>query len=43
MVLVKELVRRGAQYVELKQFNPELTFRVPAERVAAIHRVSGRL
>jgi phage repressor protein C with HTH and peptisase S24 domain len=43
MVLIKRLVRRGAATVELAQFNPPLTFKVPAERVAAIHRVKGRL
>jgi phage repressor protein C with HTH and peptisase S24 domain len=43
MVLIKRLVRRSAAYVELCQFNPPLTFRVPVERVAAIHRVRGRM
>jgi phage repressor protein C with HTH and peptisase S24 domain len=43
MVLIKRLVRRGAHTIELAQFNPPLTFRVPSERVAAIHRVKGRL
>jgi phage repressor protein C with HTH and peptisase S24 domain len=43
MVLIKRLVRRTSAYVELAQFNPPMTFRVPAERVAAIHRVRGRL
>lgn len=43
MVLIKRLVRRSASHVELAQFNPPMTFKVPTERVAAIHRVRGRL
>jgi SOS-response transcriptional repressor LexA len=43
MVLIKRLVRRTAREIELRQFNPDLTFRVPAARVAAIHKVVGRL
>lgn len=43
MVLIKRLVRRGATFVELRQFNPDATFKVPMARVAAIHRVAGRL
>jgi phage repressor protein C with HTH and peptisase S24 domain len=43
MVLIKRLVRRSSAFVELAQFNPPMTFRLPAERVAAIHRVRGRL
>lgn len=42
-VLVKELVRRSAAGVELRQFNPDLTFRVPAEEVGSIERVLGEL
>lgn len=42
-VLVKRLVRRSASYVELRQFNPDETFQVPAARIAAIHKVAGRL
>lgn len=38
-VLIKRLVRRTADYVELEQFNPALTFRVPSEKVKRIHRV----
>jgi SOS-response transcriptional repressor LexA len=41
MVLVKELVRRGAGYVELKQHNPAVTFRIEWHRVAAMHKVMG--
>lgn len=43
MVLIKRLVKKTARYVELRQFNPDRTFQVPVERVAAIHRVRGRL
>lgn len=42
-VLIKRLVRRSATYLELRQFNPDKTFRVPMERVRRIHRVRGRL
>lgn len=41
MVLVKELVRRGSDYVELRQFNPAADFRVDIKRVAAMHKVKG--
>lgn len=43
MVLIKELVRRAASYIELRQFNPDLTFRVEADRVANIHKVIGEV
>lgn len=39
MVLVKELVRRSGSYVELRQYNPDITFRVEAKRIAAMHVV----
>lgn len=42
-VLIKRLVRRSAQLLTLRQFNPEMTFDVPAARVRRIHRVRGRL
>lgn len=38
-VLVKRLVRRTASYVELQQFNPPETFRIPADRVLRMDRV----
>lgn len=41
MVLIKELCRRGGDYVELKQHNPPVTFRIPLARVAAMHKVKG--
>lgn len=43
MVLIKRLVRQTPKSVELQQFNPPETFTIPGERVAAIHRVRGRL
>jgi phage repressor protein C with HTH and peptisase S24 domain len=43
MVLIKRLVRRSAGFVELCQFNPEITFRIDMKRVAAIHKVKGTL
>lgn len=43
MVLIKRLVRRTASHVELRQFNPEKTFRIEARRVAALHKVAGNL
>lgn len=42
-VLVKRLARRSPSFVELHQFNPERTFRVPAGRIAAMHKVRGVL
>lgn len=38
-VLLKQLVRATASYIELAQFNPPLTFRVPRSQVARLHRV----
>ncbi|MGD9470638.1 MAG: S24 family peptidase [Novosphingobium sp.] len=38
-VLVKRLVRQAADYVELEQYNPPLTFRVPRQQVARLHRI----
>jgi hypothetical protein len=37
------LGRRTASHIELRQFNPDMTFRVPNERVASLHKVSGIL
>jgi phage repressor protein C with HTH and peptisase S24 domain len=42
-VLLKELVRRSADGLELRQFNPDLTFRLPAEQVGSIEKVVGEL
>lgn len=38
-VLIKRLVRRGADFIELRQFNPPTTFRIAGERVSKVHRV----
>lgn len=38
-VLVKTLVRKTASYIELEQYAPAITFRLPVERVARMDRV----
>ncbi|WP_311270513.1 LexA family transcriptional regulator [Sphingobium sp. WCS2017Hpa-17] len=38
-VLLKRLVRRTANYIELEQFNPAVTFRIETEEVLRIDRV----
>jgi SOS-response transcriptional repressor LexA len=40
-VLIKELVRRTAGFVELRQFSPDATFKVEASAIAAMHKVVG--
>jgi hypothetical protein len=42
-ILIKELIRRGASGVELRQFNPDVTFNVAAEEIEAIEKVLGEL
>lgn len=42
-VLIKELVRRTSSEVELRQFNPDVTFSVGAEDIDAIEKVLGEL
>ena len=42
-ILVKELVRRGGAGVELRQFNPDVTFEVAAADIEAIEKVLGEL
>lgn len=42
-VLIKELVRRSGTFVELRQFNPDITFKVERSKIAAIHKVAGEL
>lgn len=37
--VAKRIARITSAFVELEQFNPALTFRVPRERIAAIHRI----
>jgi phage repressor protein C with HTH and peptisase S24 domain len=41
--LLKELVRRTGALLELRQFNPDLTFTVPADAVQAVHKIVGEL
>lgn len=38
-VIVKELLRATSAYLELRQFNPERTFRIPRRQVHACHRI----
>ena len=39
-VLVKQLVRETSAYVELRQFNPPMDFRIPREQIAGkLHRI----
>lgn len=38
-VLVKRLVRRNSEYVELEQFNPATTFKVAMSAVKSVHRI----
>jgi SOS-response transcriptional repressor LexA len=42
-VLIKELVRRSANHVELRQFNPDVTFKLEKSEIASIHKVAGEL
>ena len=41
MVLIVELVRRTPDFVELRQFNPEMSFQVTGAEIAAVHRIAG--
>ena len=43
LMLIKELVRRTVALVELRQFNPDMTFQVAMADVKAIERVAGEL
>ena len=43
LVLIKELVRRTSAVVELRQFNPDITFSVDAAEVADMQRIAGEL
>lgn len=39
-VLVKQLVRETSAYVELRQFNPPMVFRIPRQQIAGkLHRI----
>lgn len=39
--LIKELVRRSAASVELRQFTPDTIFTIEAAKIASLHRVVG--
>lgn len=41
--LIKELVRRSSGFIELRQFNPDMTIRVDESDVDAIHRIAGEI
>jgi hypothetical protein len=41
MAMIQELVRRTPEIVELRQFNPDVTFAVQASAIAAIHKIAG--
>jgi hypothetical protein len=43
LVLLKELVRRSAAFLELRQFNPATTFRVETTDIEAIEKVAGEV
>jgi hypothetical protein len=40
-VLIKELVRRNATYIILKQHNPPRELQVERSEIVAIHKVKG--
>ena len=37
--MIKRLVRRSGNSIELRQYSPELRFILPMTKVAAVHRV----
>jgi hypothetical protein len=41
MVMVKELVGKTPGFINLRQFNPDMTFAIEASAIAAIHKVVG--
>jgi hypothetical protein len=43
LVLLKELVRRTPDGLELRQFEPDIAFKVPADEVTAVEKVVGEL
>lgn len=43
MVLIKRLVKRSTTYVELQQYNPAVTFRVPISKIALDSRGRPRI
>lgn len=43
LLLVKELVQQTASHIELRQFNPDITFQVQTNQIVAVHKVLGEL
>jgi phage repressor protein C with HTH and peptisase S24 domain len=43
LVLLKELVRRTAAFLELRQFNPDKSFRIDVADIQSIEKVAGEL
>lgn len=43
LALIKEITRRTASLIELRQFNPDVTFHVDMTAIADIHKVAGEL
>jgi hypothetical protein len=41
LVLIKELVRPTSSLVELRQFNPDVTFAVEAPKIDVVHKIVG--
>lgn len=42
-VLIKELAKRSDDAMELRQFNPDLRFRIHPDEIEAVHKVLGEL
>jgi hypothetical protein len=43
LAVLKELVKRTGAFIELRQFNPQITFRMDSDEVNAIDKVAGEL
>jgi phage repressor protein C with HTH and peptisase S24 domain len=43
LVLIKELVRRTSGFIELRQFNPDVSVAVENDQVESIYKVVGEL
>ena len=42
-ILLAELVSQGSGHIELRQYNPDMVYRVASDQVSAIYRVVGEL
>lgn len=42
-VLIKQLVKRNSKSIELRQFNPDVSFCVELTEVEAVHKIAGEL